>query len=206
MDKKMQGIKNIIFDLGGVLIGLDGQRCIDAFEAIGAHEISNYVRLHRTEDLFMEAEIGKINQQEFCCEVRKLTHCKATDSAIVAAWCCLLDKMPLFKLQKMITLRANYRLLLLSNTNDMHWNYFETQNFPYEGNSVKDIFEKVYLSYEMHLAKPSEEIFEAVIEDANVKAEETLFIDDSSENCKSAENLGLHTFLNTGLNDWVDKL
>lgn len=202
----MQGIKNIIFDLGGVLVGLDGQRCIEAFETIGAHEISGYVRDHRTEDLFMDAEIGKINQGGFCREVRHLTNCKAEDEDIIGAWCLLLDKIPSFKLQKIIDLRQRYRLFLLSNTNDMHWNFCEQQSFSCQGYEVKECFEKVYLSYQMHLAKPSKEIFEAVLKDSHLKAEETLFIDDSSENCKAADLLGLHTFLNIGIDDWVDKI
>ena len=202
----MQEIKNIIFDLGGVLVGLDGQRCIEAFETIGAHEISAYVRDHRTEDLFMDAEIGKINQQEFCREVRHITNCKAKDEDIVEAWCLLLGRTPSFKLQKIVDLRQEYRLFLLSNTNDMHWNFCEQQSFSHHGYSVKDCFEKVYLSYQMHLAKPSKEIFEAVLKDSHIEAEATLFIDDSSQNCKAAESLGLHTLLNTGLDDWVEAI
>lgn len=61
----LTGIKNIVFDLGGVLVDLDGKRCIDAFDAIGCHAISDYVRLHRTEDLFYDIEIGHTTTAEF---------------------------------------------------------------------------------------------------------------------------------------------
>ena len=69
----LTGIKNIVFDLGGVLVDLDGKRCIDAFDAIGCHAISDYVRLHRTEDLFYDIEIGHTTTAEFCREVRSIT-------------------------------------------------------------------------------------------------------------------------------------
>ena len=74
----MQNIKNIIFDLGGVLVGLDGQRSIHAFDALGCQAISRYIEEHRTEDLFYRIEIGLATTEEFCDEVRQMTGVRCT--------------------------------------------------------------------------------------------------------------------------------
>ena len=202
----MQKIKNIIFDLGGVLVGLDGQRCINAFDAIGAHEISTYVRDHRTEDLFFDAEVGNITQDEFCDEVRRITRCAAPDAAIVDAWNRLLTEIPDVKKQRLLELHDRYRLYLLSNTNVMHWNLCADHLFRYGRWGLNDYFDACFLSYEMHLYKPCEEIFRRTIEEAGVKADETLFVDDLPANCEAARALGLHVLNETTGTDWLTKI
>ena len=77
--------KNIIFDIGGVLLGLDGERCMQAFDALGCERVSEYVRLHLTTDLFYDIEVGRISTAEFCAEVRRIAGCTAADADIVAA-------------------------------------------------------------------------------------------------------------------------
>ena len=150
----LTGIKNIVFDLGGVLVDLDGKRCIDAFDAIGCHAISDYVRLHRTEDLFYDIEIGHTTTAEFCREVRSITHTSATDTEIVGAWNALLTTIADEKKQRLLSLRRDYRVFLLSNTNDMHWRLCADHLFNYGPWRADDMFERIYLSYRLHLAKP----------------------------------------------------
>ena len=81
-----QSIRNIIFDLGGVLVDLDSRSCIEAFEQIGARHVATYVREHRTADLFLDIELGHMTQAEFCNEVRRIGRCQAEDTDIVWAW------------------------------------------------------------------------------------------------------------------------
>lgn len=201
-----KSIKNIVFDLGGVLTELNGQQCIEAFEQIGAHDIVPYVRDHRTEDLFLDAELGRIDWREFCMQFRNLTGCQAEDHQIVWAWNQLLTPIPDNKKRILRQLRQQYRVFLLSNTNDMHWNRVEKEFLKDSKHAAADYFDGVYLSYEMHLAKPSEKIFRVVLEDADLQPEETLFIDDTQENCDTARRLGIHTLLNESINYWTDKL
>ena len=78
--------KNIIFDLGCVLVGLNAERCIKAFKEIGCGAIATYVEEHRTEDLFLDTELGYISQAEFCDEVRRLSNSTTSDDDIVWAW------------------------------------------------------------------------------------------------------------------------
>ncbi len=198
-------IKNIVFDLGGVLCGLDAERCIRAFHQIGAGEVAVYVEEHRVEDLFLQSELGYITTEEFCEEVRRITQRPIDDEKIVWAWNELLTGITPERRQAVLELSKKYRLFILSNTNDMHWKKWEASSLlPLKGEVFKDgVFEKAFLSYELHLGKPSHEIFEAVLRQADIKADETLFIDDSLKNCEAAQALGIHTYHNQHINDWL---
>lgn len=192
--------------MGGVLVGLDGQRCIRAFEEIGAHEISNYVRYHRTEDLFFDAEVGNISEAEFCEEVRRITGCKATDAQITAAWNCLLTEIPDSKKLRLLELHDKYHLYLLSNTNVTHWTHCAEHLFRYGRWGVNDYFDACFLSYEMHLFKPDEEIFRQALLEAGIKAGETLFVDDLSANCEAARALGIQVLHEATGTDWMHNI
>ena len=196
-------IKNIVFDLGGVLCGLDAERCIRAFHQIGAEEVAVYVEEHRVEDLFMQSELGVITTEEFCEEVRRITQRPLDDEQIVWAWNELLTGITDERCQAVMALSKEYRLFVLSNTNDMHWKKWEREATEPNFNNV---FEQCFLSYELHLAKPQREIFEAVLQRADIKAGETLFIDDSLKNCEAAQVLGIHTYHNQQINDWLTLL
>ncbi len=197
-------IKNIIFDLGGVLVTLDDRRCIDALRKIGAEEIVRYVEERRTEDLFYEAEIGAITQHAFCEEARRITNTQVRDEDIVWAWNQLLGEISEERKQRLWEWKKKgFRLFLLSNTNVMHWHYCQEELFPSHNRVVEDYFEQVFLSYRMHLAKPDEQVYQRVLADAGIEADETLFIDDSRKNCQAAEALGIHAYHNEHIDDWL---
>ena len=90
----------------------------------------------------------------------------------------------------------------MSNTNQIHWEWTCAHLFPYRTFKVEDYFEKTYLSFEMKMAKSEPEIFKAIIEDAGIEPKETLFIDDSEMNCKTAQNLGISTYTAKVGEDW----
>ena len=189
-------MKNIIFDLGGVLVGFNRQRSIDAFERIGCEKVADYIRDHRTEDLFYRIELGVISTHDFCEEVRQMTATNADDEAIINAWNVLLTPVTTERLQRLRELReAGHRLFLLSNTNDMHWQYCEHQ--------LDGCFERVFLSYEMRLVKPDPKIFAEVLRQADIEACDTLFIDDNADNIAAAASLGIKTFHNQNIDDWI---
>ena len=119
-------IRNIVFDLGGVLCGLDAQRCVEAFHRIGAQRIAYYVEEHR-----LEAELGTITTGVFCDRVRSIVGQPLPDDDIVWAWNELLTGVSSARLEAICRLAGKYRLFLLSNTNVMHWakckeEYFKT--------------------------------------------------------------------------------
>lgn len=203
----MQGIKNIVFDFGGVLTGLDKDACVEALYNIGAGNIAGYVDECRQEDLFHDLEIGKSTVGEFCNEVRRLCpDCTASDEDICSAWNALLMGIPRRRLEKLISLKNDYRLMLLSNTNPIHWHKAVLDFFPFEGYEVDDYFEKTFLSYRMHMVKPDEQIFRQMLVEGRLMPHETLFIDDSPVNCAAASQLGINTICAEIGGEWVDKI
>lgn len=199
--------KNIIFDFGCVLVNLDKHRCIDALRSIGAESIAWYVDECRQEDLFHDLEVGNTGIEEFCREVRrKAPGCNATDEAICGAWNALITGIPRHRLEKLVELKRDHRLLLLSNTNPIHWQKAVADYFPMDGLGVDDYFEKTYLSYRLHMLKPDAEIFNHVLDDAGISAGDTLFIDDSAANCASAGRLGITAMHVNDGDEWLERI
>ncbi len=197
-------IKNIIFDMGGVLFDLNAARCVSAFEAIGAHKTAAYVRDFRTEDLFYLIEMSSGTTAQFCREVRSLDGINASDDEITAAWNSLLEPTPQCKRELLLSLKSEgYRLFLLSNTNEIHWNKAKTL-IAGEDNDVNDIFEHIFLSCDMNLRKPDKEIFRSVLCEVVIRPEDTLFVDDNASNIAAAQQLGIRTFHETDGHRWVD--
>lgn len=199
---KGKGIKNLLVDFGGVLINLDRQRCIDNFRKLGLPDIEKQLGLYAQNGFFMQHERGEISSGEFRDEIRKQTDKPVTDAQIDAAWNSFLLDIPTYKLDLLLKLREKYVVYLLSNTNDIHWRWACENVFPYRGFRAEDYFEKIYLSYKMKMAKPDEEIFRAVLEDANIEPKETFFIDDSAANCETARLLGISTYTPQAGEDW----
>ena len=199
-----RNIKNIIFDYGGVLTSFEREGCIKAFNDIKAYNVAQYVVDKRQEDFFYDLEIGKISVHEFCNEVRRVGECSASDEEIIRAWEILLAGVPAEKVQMLEKLSQRYDIYLLSNTNSIHWDYSVSRLFPECGINPDKLFKKVFLSYKMRLMKPSEDIFRKVVEDAGINAGESIFIDDSEQNCKAAENTGLNVIHAPNGCEWMD--
>lgn len=192
--------------MGGVLVDLNPKRCIEAFEKIGAHEIAKYVEEARTEDLFRDIETGEMTTWDFCQEVRRMTGSQARNEDIIWAWCELLDGIDQEKLRRLVELKKDFRIFLLSNTNEMHWLYCAENFFPYRQYVAEDYFEHIFLSYEMHKVKPNLNIYEQVLAEAGLDPTETLFIDDSLRNLEGAQLAGIQTFHETEGHRWVELL
>ncbi len=196
--------KNIIFDLGNVLVKLNPDGCIGAFKAIGMGELVDSNPQSEGMKLMSKLGVGMITTEEFCEAARKLTGTDVTNEEIINAANKMLVEIPDEKKERLLQLKkAGYRLFLLSNTIDVHWGYCVEHLFPYQNHGVEDYFEQCFLSQRMHLAKPDARIYEEVIRQANIHPDETLFIDDLKENCEAAETLGIHTFQNVKFDDWL---
>ena len=199
---KSKGIKNLLIDLGGVLINLDRQRCIEHFQKLGLQNVDALLDIQNQDGLLMQQEKGLITPAEFRDGVRQMIGKAVSDIQIDAAWNSFLVDIPTQKLDLLLKLREKYVVYLLSNTNQIHWEWTCAHLFPYRTFKVEDYFEKTYLSFEMKMAKPEPEIFKAIIEDAGIEPQETLFIDDSEMNCKAAQNLGISTYTAKEGEDW----
>lgn len=199
----MEGIKNLIIDFGGVIINLARNRCIEAFENLGVPDIRELiVNNYQHKDLFMQIEIGAITSGEFRNGIRHLTQQPLSDEQIDTAWIAMLDDVPEYKLDLLLDLHKRYNTMLLSNTNEIHWQWAIKNCFTYKGHQAEDFFRKIYLSYELKMLKPNADIFEYVVQNASICPEETLFIDDAVPNCRTAESLGIRTYTPQPREDW----
>ena len=192
--KQYNNISTLIFDLGGVIVDLDLPKCIQKFKDLGLENIEQYLSNFGQKDFFMQFEKGQIGIPAFRNEIRKLAGTELSDAQIDKAWCSFLTQIPFEKLHLLSELKKKYRLLLLSNTNPLHIETAVAAEFSKTGKTMQDFFDKCYLSYEMGMVKPDVEIFEALLTDAQVKAEECLFLDDGKKNIDTAAALGIQTY------------
>lgn len=197
-----QGIKNIIFDLGGVLINLDRKRCISNFRKLGFHHIEELIDPFQQEGIFMELENGAITTEEFRDRIRKEIDKPLSDQQIDDAWNSFLGEIPVYKLDMLLKLKEKYSLYLLSNTNEIHWDWCCQTQFAYKDYTEKDFFEQIFLSFELHQTKPGMGIFQTILNETDLLPEETFFIDDSQANCETAEVLGIATYTPQAGEDW----
>ena len=185
-------IKNIVFDLGGVLVDLDFKAAINGLQEAGFANVKEQLLAFDRGGIFQKFEVGEITADEFRTAIRENSTVTLTDEEVDNLWNLMLLEIPREKLELILELRSKYMVYLLSNTNAIHWDYVCKNAFNYRGFRMEDYFEETFLSFEMHLAKPDKAIFEKVLSEANLLPEETLFIDDSEANCKAAQEIGIH--------------
>ena len=195
-------MKHIIFDLGNVLVRLDTPACIEAFKKIGMEMVINRSN-DDAKSVLEQLGLGLISVETFCQKARELSGSQASDEAICRAANAMLVEIPDEKKRRLLDLRERgHRVFLLSNTNSIHWDYCVEQLFPYKNYGVSDYFERIFLSQEMHLQKPDAEIFNEVLRQTGIRAEDSIFIDGLPENCEAARGVGIQAFQNTNFDDW----
>ena len=189
----MQSIQNIIFDLGGVIIHLAYERTREAFIKLGVKDFDAIYTKSRQSGFFDGFDKGTVSPEEFRAEIRKHIPHEVSDARIDAAWDAMLLDIPKEKLELLSTLKKKYRTFLLSNTNEIHIaNFSAYLARTYGTRDFTPYFEKWYYSCRMGMRKPDAAIFEFVLRENNLRAEETLFIDDSEQHIRSARALGIH--------------
>ncbi|MGV3560612.1 HAD family hydrolase [Larkinella arboricola] len=186
------GIKNIIFDLGDVIIPIDLRGPIRNFAVLSGLSEDEVESLWREHGLTLQYETGLIDDAGFRQHVRQLLKNDTwADEVIDTAWNTVLLDLPIERVQRIRELHGQYRLFLLSNTSAIHIAKVN-KIFAELGQPVlEDLFERVYYSYEVKLAKPSPEIYQYVLNTSGLKAEETLFLDDNPHNIRAAAELGI---------------
>lgn len=190
----MKGIKNIIFDLGGVLLDIDTGKTNKAFEKLGVPDFKSNYSLHKASPLFDNLEKGKVSEPEFYDGIRRLSNLPLPDQDIRAAWNALILNFRMESLQHLDTLKSRYSLYLLSNTNSIHHAAFhQSFNEQTGGKNFDDHFTKAYYSHQLGMRKPDTEIYDLLLSDAGIMAKETIFIDDLLKNIEAAAALGIRT-------------
>lgn len=204
-------LKNIVFDFGGVIVDLDKQRVLDAFRELGV-DVEAYVGRYAQAGPFERLELGETDTRMFCGELREAVVACApgrnipdalTDGNICRAWNRMLVRIPQRRIEALKRLRQHYRLFMLSNTNEIHWNYSVDSLFGQRDDSPGAIFEQIFLSYQMRMTKPSSRIFSEMLSRAGINPDETLYIDDSNVNCEAARKVGMHTYVPREADDWM---
>jgi len=197
----MQGVKNIIFDLGGVILNLDNRRTEDAFVALGVKNFREYFGHGFAASFFKEYEVGRISDRQFIDSVRQLTGLDVPDQAIIDSWNALLLDFPAERIQLLKELRKTYRIFLFSNTNALHLAALQQiWTGTFSDGSLDQHFERTYYSHLLGMRKPDRESFEFILKENQLKGHETLFVDDAIVNVEGAEQAGLKgLFLRPGI-------
>jgi len=188
-------IKNIIFDFGGVICNIDISLTEKAFYDLGLKKFDKSYSVTDRDNFFGAFETGRITPQQFRDTLKEYIDKGVTDDEIDTVWNALLLDIPKQRIELLKQLRSTYRLFLLSNTNEIHYKYYlsDLQRI-YGFRDFNDLFDNAYFSHQISLRKPFPEIFEFVINDADLTASETLFIDDSPEHVEGACKAGLHAY------------
>lgn len=202
----MNKIRNIAFDLGGVVLALSYEKAIRMFEEIGLKDARQRLDAFEQKGIFGDLESGRISTEDFRRELSLLIGKELTMDDCYQAWHGYVDYVPKRNLEAILSLRSRgYKVCLLSNTNPfmMQW---ADKDFDGEGHPIGNFFDALYLSYECKVMKPRREIFEMMLKGQQALPEETLFVDDGPRNVEAAKALGMQTLCPQNNEDWTAAL
>jgi len=184
-------IPNIVFDLGGVLLNINPEESVNQFKAIGLKDLTRIQYEYRENGLFDRLEKGLLDPDAFREEIRQYIEAEVSDQQIDHAWNAMLLDFPYERLTLLQELKKTHKIYLLSNTNIIHWDCYTKIIKDAHGVSLADCFENDYYSHDMGLRKPDTAIYSELLRAENLKAEETLFIDDMYSNVEAARSVGM---------------
>jgi glucose-1-phosphatase len=187
----MENVKNIIFDLGGVIMDIDVKQTMRAFSDLGMKNIHDYFGHGFAASFFSDHEAGRISDEEFIAKIRILLNREVSQNELIDAWNALLLQFPPDRIQLLKELKSRYRLFLYSNTNAIHYTKFsEVYRKAFSG-ELEDLFEKAYFSHVLGQRKPEIAGFELIIAENGLDPKTTLFVDDALVNVEGAIKAGL---------------
>ena len=187
----MKKCKAIIFDLGAVILNINYQNTIDEFTKLGVNNAATFYSKKVQTNLFNQIETGMISSNEFLKALQKETK-NANINQVEKAWNAMLLDLPEERVHLIKKLKNNHTIYLLSNTNAIHIDAFKKQLGNRKWLAFCKLFDKMYLSHELGLRKPDVKIFEYILNEQKLKAEEVFFIDDSPQHIASAKKIGIH--------------
>lgn len=197
-------IKNLLFDLGGVIMDIEKANCVEAFRKLGLKNPESYFGEFSQQGVFMMLERGDISVDEFHAALRPYLPEGTTDEAMDHAFCQFLTGIPVKRLQDLRELRKHYKVYMLSNTNKIMWDSTIKDEFTKEGLQREDYFDGIVTSFTANALKPEEKIFRYVENELGINPEETLFFDDSQTNLDAAARLGFKTALVAPGTEFID--
>lgn len=202
----MKIFKNILFDMGGVVFRQNSEEAYRRFREAGI-DTSLYMGDYGQKDFFLDVETGKINAEDFC---KKMAEAAGREfvSWDEAQYCWLgfIRDVPVERLHNLLRLKEKYHVCLLSNTNPFIMDFTRSEKFSTDGKPISFYFDTLFCSYEMKAYKPNPDIFQMALATDDMKADETIFVDDSLKNIKAAESLGIRSLHVEPDEDWIDNL
>ena len=200
-------IKNIIFDLGGVIITLDQPQAIRRFQELGVADADKRLDAYTQGGIFGDLEKGVIDAETFRIELGKLAGRELTFEECRYAWLGYCRELPQRNLDALVRLRREgYRLILLSNTNPYMMSWVMSPDFDGHGHSLEDYMDACYCSYKLGTMKPDTEFFHKVLLAEQTAPSEMLFLDDGPRNVAVASQMGIRTFCPENGADWTQAI
>lgn len=195
----------LIFDLGNVIIDLDYNRAFNLIKSLVPSDYHSKVDSFYITDFHKAYEQGKIDSESFRDEVRAYFGQNWEDKKVDELWNSILGKIPKERLNLISKLRENYQLGILSNTNEIHIDaVYDMLRTDHGMERFDPLFDRIFYSHEMGLAKPSPEIYEQMLTQIGTKADRVIFFDDLEANVKGAASVGIKSIQVTGPNVLFD--
>ncbi len=185
----------IIFDLGGVVLNLNYDLTVRAFQELSKENFSTLYAQSQQDKIFDQFEIGQITASEFRDYMRSFMKYFFADEIIDTAWNAMLLDLPMHRIELIKELKKHYKVYLFSNTNEIHLEAFKKILAIQHGDSelLEKLFDQAYYSHVVGKRKPNADAFETVLNQHGLVASETLFIDDSIQHIEGAQKLGIQT-------------
>ena len=200
-------VKAIFFDLGGVIMNLNGvEEPIHRFQQLGVNDVDQLLGIYGQKGIFLDIEEGHITPDEFLAGISVMAGHDISYAEAQHAWLGFVHDVPQTNLEHLVALRNHYKLYLLSNTNAFIQDWARSNTFSADGHSILDFFDALYCSHELHDYKPSVSIFKKALQGSGLRPEECLFVDDSKHNADAAEQVGMHRLLVKSNQDWWEQL
>lgn len=201
----MNKIKNLIFDFGGVIVNINRDKAVEAFQSIGVKQANELLDDYKQQGIFLEVENGQIDAPMFCKALSEICGKNISFEEAQKGWLGFMTGIPSERLDILTKLHSTYHLYILSNTNPFIMDWARSPRFTPQGKPLDDYVDKIYTSYEVKSVKPQHTFFDYVLTDIKSRPEECVFIDDGPDNIKAAQSLGFHTFLAENGKDWTPK-
>jgi len=191
----MAEIKNLVFDLGNVIIDIDYAETVGEFQKLAVVDFSEVLSYSTQHNLFNDFERGTITSAQFRNELRKFLKPGTSDEAIDHAWNAIIRHYPPAKFEMLCNLKNWYPTFALSNINEIHVDTIKkAMNRHFCEPDIHSFFHGVYYSNQLGHRKPDREIYDVLLQRENLNPGETFFVDDKAENIETAKKLGFQAW------------
>lgn len=204
MNDDLRGVKAIIFDLGNVIIDLHYERTVRQLTKLSGISADELGDMLVQAPILQAFETGRISEEEFRRRFCEMLSIQLSDDGFDVMWNSFLGEISKERIKRMLQLKSQFSTFILSNTNSIHVRSFNKQLAAVHGVELLDaLVERVYFSHEVGMRKPNADIYLHILQQEGLLPHETLFIDDRADNIEAAAALGIRTFHNRQVDDWL---